>query len=147
MDHLAGGELTEKHITTAILAVQDDTLAPIVKFTTTVDSRSGIPTLGYLVEVNGELHPEAAKAPLTLHNELRRLNEDFDPQRIQIPTIRVLEPGTFGKYRQWKVEVINSGGRQARVPVLMSENAARERVLVWVRKELIVDPNGRVMQG
>ncbi|KAI6044748.1 GH3 auxin-responsive promoter [Pisolithus marmoratus] len=143
---MAGGELTEKHITTAILAVQD-TLAPIVEFTAIIDSQSGIPSLGYLVEVDGELHPEAAKAPTKLHNELCRLNEEFDPQRMQTPTIRVLEPGTFGEYRRLKIEAMNSGGGQAKVPVLMWDIKAREWMLARVRRDLSVESNGGVVEG
>ncbi|KAI6008115.1 GH3 auxin-responsive promoter [Pisolithus orientalis] len=140
------GVLTEKHITTAILAVQD-TLAPIVEFTTIIDSHSGVPTLGYLVEVHGELHPEAVKAPMKLHSELCRLNEEFDPERMQIPTIRVLEPGTFGEYRRWKVEVTNSGSGQGKVPVSMKDNTAREWMLARVRSELGIDSNDGALQG
>ncbi|KAI6007578.1 GH3 auxin-responsive promoter [Pisolithus orientalis] len=143
---MAGGALTEKHIATAILAVQD-TLAPIVEFTAIIDSCSGIPTLGYLVEVHGELHPEAAKAPVKLRNELCRLNEEFDPQRMQIPTIRVLEPGTFGEYRHWRTGVTNSGSGQTKVPVLIWDNTAREWMLARVRRELGVNSNGRALQG
>ncbi|KAI6154826.1 GH3 auxin-responsive promoter [Pisolithus tinctorius] len=143
---MAGGVLTEKHITTAILAVQD-TLAPIVEFTAIIDGHSGVPTLGYLVEVHGELHPEAAKAPMKLHSELCRLNEEFDPERMQIPTIRVLEPGTFGEYRRWKVEVTNSGSGQGKVPVLMKDSTAREWMLARVRRELGVDSNSGALQG
>ncbi|KAI6114072.1 GH3 auxin-responsive promoter [Pisolithus sp. B1] len=140
------GELTEQRITAAILAVQD-TLARIVEFTAIIDGRSGIPALGYLIEVHGELHPEAAEAPMKLHKELCRLNEEFDPQRMQIPTIRVLEPGTFAEYRKWKIEMSNSGAGQAKVPVLMWDDAAREWMLARVRTELSVDSNGGVVQG
>ncbi|KAI5989834.1 GH3 auxin-responsive promoter [Pisolithus marmoratus] len=143
---MAGGTLTESHITDAILAVQD-TLAPIIEFTAIIDSRSGVPTLGYLVEVHGELHPEAAKAPMKLHNELCRLNEEFEPRRMQVPTVRVLEPGTFGEYRQWRIEMTNSGSGQVKVPVLMSDNAAQEWILARVRRELGVESNGGVVQG
>ncbi|KAI6044799.1 GH3 auxin-responsive promoter [Pisolithus marmoratus] len=148
---MAGGILTESHITDAILAVQD-TLAPIIEFTAITDSRDGVPTLGYLVEIMMILttthfkDPEAAKAPMKLHNELCRLNE-FDARRMQVPTIRVLEPGTFGEYRQWRIEVTNSGSGQVKVPVLMSENAAREWMLSRVRMELGLDSNGGVVQG
>ncbi|KAI6019867.1 GH3 auxin-responsive promoter, partial [Pisolithus orientalis] len=143
---MAGGALTEQHITAAILAVQD-TLAPIVEFTAIIDSHSGIPTLAYLVEVHGELHPEATKAPMKLHGELCRLNEEFDPRRMQIPTIRVLEPGAFGEYRQWRIEVTNSGSGQTKVPVLMWDNSAREWMLARVRRELAADPNTGALQG
>ncbi|KIK27379.1 hypothetical protein PISMIDRAFT_183344 [Pisolithus microcarpus 441] len=142
---MAGGILTERHVTAAILAVQD-TLAPIAEFTAFIDSCSGVPTLAYLVEVHGELCPEAAKAPVRLHKELCRLNEEFDPQRMRIPTIRVLEPGTFGGYRQWRIEMNDSGAGQAKVPVLMWDDAAREWMLARVRRELGVDSNGGVVQ-
>ncbi|KAI6133976.1 GH3 auxin-responsive promoter [Pisolithus croceorrhizus] len=143
---MAGGLLTEKHITAAILAVQD-TLAPITEFTAIIDSHSGIPTLGYLLEVHGELHPDAPKAPVKLHNELCRLNEEFDPQRMQVPTIRVLRPGTFAEYRQWRIEVTNSGSGQAKVPVLLWDNVAQERMLARVQKELGIDLNDEIVEG
>ncbi|KAI6122522.1 hypothetical protein EDD16DRAFT_1571431 [Pisolithus croceorrhizus] len=84
---------------------------------------------------------------MKLHKELCRLNEEFDPQRMQIPTIRVLEPGTFAEYRKWKIEMSNSGAGQAKVPVLMWDDAAREWMLARVRTELSVDSNGGVVQG
>ncbi|KAI6044801.1 GH3 auxin-responsive promoter [Pisolithus marmoratus] len=143
---MAGGILTERQITAAILAVQD-TFAQIVEFTAIIDSRDGVPTLGYLVEVHGELHPEAAKAPMKLHNELCRLNEEFDPRRMQVPTIRVLKPGAFGEYRQWRIQVTNSGSGQVKVPVVMSDNGAQEWMLARVRGELGVESNGGVVQG
>ncbi|KAI6044750.1 GH3 auxin-responsive promoter [Pisolithus marmoratus] len=139
-------ERRKQHVTAAILAVQD-VLGPVVEFTAIIDSRGGTPILGYLVEVHGDLHPEAAKAPTKLHNELRRLNEEFDPQRMQMPTIRILEPGTFGEYRQWRVEVANSGGGQTKVPVLMRDITAREWMLARVRRELGVDSNEGIVQG
>ncbi|KAI5986935.1 GH3 auxin-responsive promoter, partial [Pisolithus albus] len=132
---MAGGLLTEKHVTAAILAVQD-TLGPITEFTAIIDSHSGIPTLVYLVEVHGELHPDAAKAPKRLHDELCRLNEAFDPQRMQIPTIRVLKRGTFAEYRQWRIGVTNSGSGQTKVPVLLWDKAAQEWMLAHVQREL-----------
>lgn len=143
---MAGGVLTEQRITTAILAVQD-TLAPIVEFTAIIDGRSGIPTLGYFVEVHGELHPEAAKAPMKLHEELCRLNEEFDPQRMQIPTIRLLEPGTFAEYRKWKIEMSNSGSGQTKVPVLLWDNTAQEWMLARVRREFGVNSSDGVVQN
>ncbi|KAI6123386.1 GH3 auxin-responsive promoter [Pisolithus croceorrhizus] len=143
---MAGGILTERHVTAAILAVQD-TLAPIAEFTAFIDSRSGVPTLAYLIEVHGELRPEASKAPKRLHNELCRLNEEFDPKRMRIPTIRVLRPGTFGEYRQWKIKMNNSGAGQAKVPVLMWDDAAREWILARVHKELGLNSNDGVVRG
>ncbi|KAI6121059.1 GH3 auxin-responsive promoter [Pisolithus croceorrhizus] len=145
-DPTDGGILTERHVTAAILAVQD-TLAPIAEFTAFIDSCSGAPTLAYLIEVHGELHPEASKAPMRLRNELCRLNEEFDLQRMRIPTIRLLKPGTFGKYRQWRIEINDSGAGQAKVPVLMWDDAAREWMLARVRRELGVDSSGGVVQG
>ncbi|KAI6030598.1 hypothetical protein F5J12DRAFT_801627 [Pisolithus orientalis] len=56
---------------------------------------------------------------------------------MQIPTIRVLKPGTFGEYRQWKIEVANAGSGQAKVPVLLSDNTAREWMLARVQRELV----------
>ncbi|KAI5986171.1 GH3 auxin-responsive promoter-domain-containing protein [Pisolithus albus] len=135
---MAGGVLTEQRITAAILAVQD-TLAPIIEFTAFIDGRSGIPTLGYFVEVHGELHPEAAKAPMKLREELCRLNEEFDPQRMRIPTIRVLKSGTFAEYRKWKIEMSNSGSGQTKVPILLWDNTARDWMSARVRKELGVN--------
>ncbi|KIO10341.1 hypothetical protein M404DRAFT_995532 [Pisolithus tinctorius Marx 270] len=69
---------------------------------------------------------EAAKAPAKLQNGLCRLNEEFNPQRMQIPIIRVLGPGMFGEYKQWRIEVTSSGSGQGKVPVLMKDNASQE---------------------
>lgn len=49
---MAGVTLTESHITSAILAVQDG-LGLVSEFTTVIDDHSGY--LGYLVEILGDL--------------------------------------------------------------------------------------------
>ncbi|KAG6332763.1 hypothetical protein ID866_6328 [Astraeus odoratus] len=133
---LAGIQLTEKHITDAILAVQD-VLGTLCEFTIMTEDNN---CLGYLVEIEGELHAKANEAPARLLTELCCLNKEFrtslDIGRMKWPTIRVLKHGTFKEYRQWKVEATKSGSGQVKVPVVMWDNTAREWLSERVEREL-----------
>ncbi|KAG6332157.1 hypothetical protein ID866_6929 [Astraeus odoratus] len=136
---LAGVLLTEENITSAISATQE-VLGVLGEFTVVNDDRNGNPSLGYLVEIDGELDPKADDAPARLLTELCRIDEEFktsvDIGRMGKPTIRVLKQGTFREYRQWRVEVIKSGSGQVKVPVVMWDKTAMEWVTERVEKEL-----------
>ncbi|KAL4073250.1 GH3 auxin-responsive promoter [Scleroderma yunnanense] len=134
---LAGAILTERHVTNAILAVQD-TLGSIGEFTTVIDDHSE--SIGYLVEIQGDLGPKVDEAPERLLVEFFRLNEEFrsafDSKKMKPPTIRILKTGTFREYRRWKIEMTKTGSGQVKVPVVMRDSAAREWMLRWVEREL-----------
>ncbi|KAL4081085.1 GH3 auxin-responsive promoter [Scleroderma citrinum] len=145
---LAGAILTERHVTNAILAVQD-TLGSIGEFTAVIDDYSKC--IGYLVEIQGDLGmvftatildkgPKADEAPAQLLVEFFRLNEEFrsafDSKKMKPPTIRTLKTGTFREYRRWKIEMTKTGSGQVKVPVVMRDSIAREWILQWVEREL-----------
>ena len=50
------------------------------------------------------------------------------------PTIRIVKPGTFMEYRQWKSE--SKGLSQAKVPAVMSDPNALEWIAERVVREL-----------
>jgi len=54
MLQMAGRAVTESQVIEAILAVQD-VFGLLIEFTAVIDDRSGHPSVGYLVEVHGEL--------------------------------------------------------------------------------------------
>ncbi|KAG6331779.1 hypothetical protein ID866_7311 [Astraeus odoratus] len=136
---LGGAMLTEKQLSSAIFAVQD-MLGQLVEFTVVVDDRSITRCLGYLVEVQGELGPEAYKAPQKLMHELCRLNDQarfgISGGKMKPPTIRILKRGTFRDYRRWRIEVTNSGSGQMKVPVVLWDEGAREWMFDRVEREV-----------
>lgn len=132
---LGGAMLSEEHLAKAILAVQDK-LGSLIEFTVVIDDRNITRRVGYLVETQRELGPEADEAPDKLLHELCRLNPQFkfglDTEEMKPPTIRILKPGTFAEYRRWRIEVTNSGSGQMKVPVVMWDHGARE----WIYKRI-----------
>ncbi|KAG6331267.1 hypothetical protein ID866_7824 [Astraeus odoratus] len=136
---LAGAILTETHVKNAILTVQD-VLGVVSEFTVVIDERKGKPAVGYLVEMQGTLSPKADEAPARLLAELCRLNEEFncsfEAGRMGYPTTRVVQPGTFAEYRLWKLDATTFGSGQVKVPIMMWDSTARERLFERVEREL-----------
>ena len=60
----------------------------------------------------------------------------FDTGRLRQPTVRIVKPGTFSDYRQWRGEKLNAGVGQIKVPVVMIDPASIEWLEERVVKEL-----------
>ncbi|KAH7890417.1 GH3 auxin-responsive promoter [Phlebopus sp. FC_14] len=136
---LGGAMTSEKQLTDAIFAAQD-VIGPLVEFTIVVDDRTMPPKFGYIVEVQGEIGPEADRAPELVAADLCRSNpnvkRNIELQTIGSPTIRIVKPGTFRDYRQRKVESTDAGSGQAKVPVVMWDPVAQAQMLERVEREV-----------
>lgn len=132
MLQMAGRAVTESQVIDAILAVQD-TFGLLIEFTAVIDDRNGHPSVGYLVEVHGELYSTADEAPAQLRTALAGIIEwPEEPQA----TIRVLRSNTFREYRRWKTGTAKTGAGQVKVPVLMLDETARQWMCDRIEREL-----------
>ena len=62
--------------------------------------------------------------------------ERVDLGRMRQPTIRIVKPGTFMEYRQWRVDGAGVGISQVKVPVVMQDSKAIEWMVERVVMEL-----------
>lgn len=60
----------------------------------------------------------------------------LEEDRVRIPTVRILKPGTFAEFRQWRAENMNIGPGQVKVPVVLLDDASRKWILEMVVGEL-----------
>ena len=56
--------------------------------------------------------------------------------RLCLPMIRIVKPGTFSNYRQWRGGKLDNGVGQIKVPVVMMDPASLEWVEERIVKEL-----------
>ncbi|KAH7918154.1 hypothetical protein BV22DRAFT_1134818 [Leucogyrophana mollusca] len=134
-----GIETAGKTLADAIFGTQA-TLGKIVEFTVVNDERVMPPCLGYLVEIEGAISPNAHTALQQLHDNLYHANDNLqhalDDGRVGPPTVRILNPGTFREFREWKIGLANSGVGQMKVPVVLSDETAVRWVLERVVQEI-----------
>ncbi|KAH7924363.1 hypothetical protein BV22DRAFT_1164812 [Leucogyrophana mollusca] len=108
-----GVETAGKTLADAIFATQA-TLGKIVEFTVVSDERVMPPCLGYLVEIDGAIGPNAHTALQQLHDNLYHANDNLqhalDDGRVGPPTVRILKPGlseTFASGNlDWETRVL-----------------------------------------
>ncbi|KAL4065230.1 GH3 auxin-responsive promoter [Scleroderma citrinum] len=130
---------SEKQLADAIFAAQD-ALGPIIEFTVVVDDRVMPPRLGYLVEVQGELGPDADEAPaqvlLNLGMSNVNIKDSVEIRAMGPPTVRIVRPGTFRDYRQRKIEATGGSAGQTKVPVVIWDTATQEWMFEQVEREV-----------
>ncbi|KAH7918900.1 hypothetical protein BV22DRAFT_1134237 [Leucogyrophana mollusca] len=136
---LSMGTATGKTLTDAIFSAEES-LGKIVEFTVLVDERVMPSRIGFLVEVEGAVGPDAhtvvqqLRDYLSLSSEI--LQRNFDGGGMNSPSVRIVKPGTFRDFRQWKVEMTGSGVGQTKVPTVLLDDAAKEWALERVVQEL-----------
>lgn len=91
----------------------------------------------------GSLGTSPHLAKQRLLDALSSANENFsnaydayDAGWFDIPTIRVVKPGTFLEYRRWRGETATIGTCQVKVPAVMSNTTAQEWIMNRVELEL-----------
>ncbi|KAH7903871.1 GH3 auxin-responsive promoter, partial [Hygrophoropsis aurantiaca] len=128
--------ITETQIIEGILA-GEKSLGKVNEFTVIIDERASPRRFGYFVELQDALKPNAHLALREVHDELRRINHnvnlDFTNRAIGEPTIRILKPGTFSEYRQWRVGIARTAAGQIKVPVFVTDQATKE----WLRERVM----------
>jgi hypothetical protein len=82
--------------------------------------------------------------PERLHNYLLDINDTYAQYTsrnvLRTPTVRILEPGTFRLYREWKTKNSPAGSGQIKVPTVVYNVDIRDwlldHVVDEVRREL-----------
>ncbi|KAG0700098.1 hypothetical protein DFH29DRAFT_646609 [Suillus ampliporus] len=115
-----------------------------MEFTYFKDVRQLPHTIGFFVELAqepgmlGTTSRHHAKQRLV--DALSRMNEqvscDYARGAIGMPTIRVVKPGTFTKYRKWRGEAAKIGTCQMKVPVVMGDTIAQAWIMNRVELEI-----------
>jgi len=84
--------------------------------------------------------PTADTALSLLQTHLANANKNYarysSSNTIGKPTIRVVAPGTFRAYREWRIEVTKCGSGQVKVPVVVHDVETKEWLVGQVVEEL-----------
>ena len=149
--------ISDADIISAIQAASPDVIQ-VNEFTTLLDDRQSPSTVGYLIELAGvpglsikvyqtihclttsNVGPNAHLVPQTLSEGLATANNEFrtalEGEKVRAPSVRILSPGTFAAFRQWKAEKMSIGPGQVKVPVILADEASRKWILERVVGEL-----------
>ncbi|KAI5992049.1 GH3 auxin-responsive promoter [Pisolithus marmoratus] len=131
--------ITEAHLVSIIQAINTEDIVKVQEFTAVVDQREPVQTVGFFLEIMGDTGPSAKLARHRAFEALVTTNEKhqhaFDTGKIRLPTIRIVKPGTFAKYRSWRGETMNADVGQVKVPVVMSNEAQQE----WIAERVITE--------
>ncbi|KIJ60844.1 hypothetical protein HYDPIDRAFT_31893 [Hydnomerulius pinastri MD-312] len=127
-------------ISNAILSTTEDTIGQVTEFTSFLDSRDNQVTIGYLVEIGGEIGPNPSLARRRVLDALMEqhhmIRVNIEMKKMRLPTIRIVERGTFGAYRHWRVENENVSLAQVKVPVVFKNEELLKQLLKGVVQEI-----------
>ncbi|KAI5985503.1 GH3 auxin-responsive promoter-domain-containing protein [Pisolithus albus] len=88
---------------------------------------------------SGDPGANISAAPAALHDHLQKNNENYlkDSRvgKIGVPCVRVVRPGTFGDYREWKVRTKGGASGQVKVPIVIWSETDRE----WLEARVAYD--------
>ncbi|GJJ10575.1 hypothetical protein Clacol_004802 [Clathrus columnatus] len=120
-------------LTNAIFSTTEDTIGRVVEFTSYLDTRPEVPTVGYVVELDGDIGPNPALARQQVLEVLRAQHVNIprliDTNKMSLPTIRVVKHGAFADYRHWRVESLGISVTQVKVPTVIKDETLLERLL------------------
>ncbi|KAF8141160.1 GH3 auxin-responsive promoter [Boletus edulis] len=123
--HLAHAQITGEELLTAIQALDADPedVLHVQQFTTVIDDRAVPSTVGFFTELAGPLGPNAHLAPQRLFDALVATNVKLKHLqahgKMRLPTIRIVEAGTFAAYRRLKTERARVPSGQIKVPLVL----------------------------
>ncbi|KIJ08437.1 hypothetical protein PAXINDRAFT_88847, partial [Paxillus involutus ATCC 200175] len=138
---------TEKEITDTVTSVAPSTIGRIIAFTVVLDARKPPATYGFLVELAGDLGPSLLVGALlwpkpelasqkildVLIESNPNIQVSMNSGKLRKPTIRIVEPGTFREFRQWKLEKVTGNLGQIKVPVVLNDAESVE----WICKNVV----------
>ncbi|KAF5387085.1 hypothetical protein D9615_001837 [Tricholomella constricta] len=128
--------VTEKDLLNAALSLTS-TLGEVIEFTVIIDDRPLPRAYGFMVELNGTPGPNAKSASSRLYDFLKSTNDTFayfaSRQLLGRPSIRLLAPGTFRRYREWKASNDLVGGGQIKVPMITLD----EKAVGWLLNRVV----------
>lgn len=142
----------------AILSTAEATIGRILQFTAYIDLRAKLPTVGYIVELDGELGmyningtdirlcvnhrgnllgPNSALARHQVLEVLKsqhpNIQRNIDMNKMCLPTISIVEHGTFADCRHWKVKTTGISLTQVKIPVVLFD----AELLEWLLKRTV----------
>jgi hypothetical protein len=130
--------LTESFIRETIGSLTEDSIGRILEFTTVLDERTKLPAYGFLVELDGEIGRNPAHALLIVQEKLQEgasYKSYCDDSYAGDPTIRILKPGTFKEYRQWKGDTNGISSGQIKVPAMLTDPVTID----WLVKRVMLE--------
>ncbi|KAI5985505.1 GH3 auxin-responsive promoter [Pisolithus albus] len=135
---LANEVTTETQLRDVVDATSD-WFGGVSEFCVTADYRQAVARYAFLVELQGDPGANISAVPAVLHGQLQKHNENYlkDSRvgKIGIPCVRVVRPGTFGDFREWKVRTTGAASGQVKVPVVIWRDADR----AWLEERVMYD--------
>ncbi|KAI6011784.1 GH3 auxin-responsive promoter [Pisolithus marmoratus] len=132
--------ITEAHLISVVQAIDTENILKVQEFTTVLDQCEIPQTVGFFLEIIGDIGPSAKLARQKAFEALVTTNEDhryaLDTGRIGLPTVRIVRPGTFAEYRLWRGESMKTGVGQVKVPVVMLNEGQQQWIVERVVTEL-----------
>ncbi|KAI6140849.1 GH3 auxin-responsive promoter-domain-containing protein [Pisolithus tinctorius] len=135
---LANEMTTETQLRNVIDATSD-LFGGVSEFCVSPDYRQAVARYAFFVELQGDPGANISAVPTALHDQLQKHNENYlrDSQmgKIGVPCVRVVQPGTFGDYRGWKVATKGAAAGQVKVAVVIWVEADR----AWLEERVMYD--------
>ncbi|KAI6106200.1 GH3 auxin-responsive promoter [Pisolithus croceorrhizus] len=114
-------------------------LGGVSEFCVSADYRQAVSRYAFLVELQGDPGTNISAVPAALHEQLQKNNENYlkDSRvgKIGVPCVRVVRPGTFGDFREWKVRTKGAASGQVKVPVVIWGDTDR----AWLEERVMYD--------
>ncbi|KAI6141432.1 hypothetical protein BKA82DRAFT_4202394, partial [Pisolithus tinctorius] len=114
-------------------------LGGVSEFCVCTDYHESVGRYAFFVELQGNLGKNSAATPAALHDELQKLNKNYlrDSQsgKIHVLAVRVLRPGTFSDFREWKIRTNNIAAGQVKVPIVVWDDINR----AWLEEQVMHD--------
>ncbi|KAG6381987.1 GH3 auxin-responsive promoter-domain-containing protein [Boletus reticuloceps] len=138
--HLAHTQITGEELLAATQALDADPedVLHVQEFTTVIDDRAVPTTVGFFAELAEPLGPNAHLAPQRLFDALVATNVELKRLqahgKMRLPTIRIVEAGTFAAYRRLKTERARVPSGQIKVPLVLLQPEMQAWILervVW----------------
>lgn len=149
--------IKEVDLVKVVQALSQEDIVQVHEFTTVVDRRELPETVGFVLEVTGDIGmvsslrsaaqqmmltpslagPNANIARQKVLDVLVTTNGEhqgaFDAGLLRLPTIRIVKYGTFAGYRRWRGERLNVSVGQMKVPVVMAD----PDTLDWLAEQIV----------
>ncbi|KIM56354.1 hypothetical protein SCLCIDRAFT_243824 [Scleroderma citrinum Foug A] len=129
--------IKEVDLVKVVQALSQEDIVQVHEFTTVVDRRELPETVGFVLEVTGDIGPNANIARQKALDVLVTTNGEhqgaFDAGLLRPPTIRIVKYGTFAGYRRWRGERLNVSVGQMKVPVVMADTDT----LNWLAEQIV----------
>ncbi|KIN95149.1 hypothetical protein M404DRAFT_34404 [Pisolithus tinctorius Marx 270] len=122
-----------------VIDATSDLFGGVSEFCVSPDYRQAVARYAFFVELQGDPGANISAVPTALHDQLQKHNENYlrDSQmgKIGVPCVRVVQPGTFGDYRGWKVATKGAAAGQVKVAVVIWVEADR----AWLEERVMYD--------